>query len=99
LHSQLHHNGLLYRLILQKMALQRPGIFCLIVLLAVSHASNRANAEDADDTLQYTEKFLTSKIGHQMMHIDENMKAAMSGALKPQAVQSPKKVRSCRTCD
>lgn len=71
---------------------RQRAIFCLVALLAVSQASSLAIAQNAKDTLQYTERFWSSKIGYQMMHINDNMKAAMSGALKQQPPQSPQKV-------
>lgn len=70
------------------------AIFCLaLALLALSHASNSAHAQAVNDTLQFTEKWLSSKIGYNMMHISDNMKKAMSGALKQLPTQQEEKVR------
>lgn len=73
------------------MVLQRHAIFCMLALLAC--AGSMASSEAENEPLQYTEKFWSSKIGLQMLQINDNMKKAMSGALKQQPAQSPKKVR------
>jgi hypothetical protein len=75
------------------MVLQRHAIFCMLALLAYAAASSMASAEAENEPLKYTEKFWSSRIGAQMLQINDNMKKAMAGALKQQAPQSPKKVR------
>lgn len=68
--------------------LRQAAIF---VMLLAAHAS-MASAQNVSDTLQYTEKFLFSKISSEMLHINDNIKAAMSGRLKHQAPTSPQQV-------
>ena len=70
--------------------LRRLAIFT--ALLAAVHASQLAGSQTVNDTLQYTEKFLRSKIGYHMMHISDNMKAAVSGALKHRAATEKQQV-------
>lgn len=68
------------------------------LLAALLQGGQLASAQnDTLQTLQYTEKFLSSKIGYNMMHISENMKAAMSGALKHMPPQSAQQVRQIRS--
>lgn len=71
--------------------LQRLAIF--VALLAALQAAQPASAQN--DTLQYTEKFLRSKIGYHMKHMSENMVAAMSGALKHQPETAKQQASSC----
>lgn len=76
------------------MVLQRQAIFFFFMLAMLACATaDRASSEAGNETLQYTEKFWSSNIGLQMMQINDNMKKAMSGALKQSPAQSPKKVR------
>ena len=69
----------------------RQAIFCLVALLAFTHA-RLAHAQPSNDTLQFTEKWLNSKIGYSMQHVSDNMKKAMAGALKQTAEQAKQKV-------
>jgi hypothetical protein len=55
-------------------------------------AASLAGHAQAADTLQFTEKFLNSRIGYNLKHISENMNAAMGGQLKHLPVQAPKQV-------
>lgn len=82
--SQKHHVNSLHR----NRNMHRPAIF-LAMLLAASLAGH---AQAADDTLQFTENFLKSRIGYNLKHISENMQAAMAGQLKHLPVQAPKQV-------
>lgn len=68
------------------------AIFCLVAVVALAHNSNLASAQAANGTLQFTEKWLSSRIGYNMMHISDNMKKAMSGGLKQTPTQQPQKV-------
>jgi hypothetical protein len=68
--------------------MHRPAIF-LAMLLAASLAGH---SQAANETLQFTEKFLNSRIGYNLKHISENMQAAMAGQLKHLPVQAPKQV-------
>jgi hypothetical protein len=71
---------------------RRHAIFCLVAVVALAHTSNLASAQAANGTLQFTEKWLSSRIGYNMMHISDNMKKAMSGSLKQTPTQQPQKV-------
>ncbi len=70
----------------------RHAIFCLVALLALAHASTAAHAQPVNDTLQFTDKFLSSRIAYNMKHLSDNVKKAMSGALKQTPPQEPQKV-------
>lgn len=72
-------------------SLIRPARQLMALLLLGAIMS--AHQTDALEPLQYTEKFLFSKISYNMLHLTDNMKAAMSGQLKHEPESAPKKVR------
>lgn len=45
-----------------------------------------------NDTLEYTEKFLNTKIGNAIKHLPENMAAALAGKLQQQKETAPQQV-------
>jgi hypothetical protein len=75
------------------MVQRKTAALLAAVAVLACFGAQLAWAAAEEDTLQYTEEFLKSKINSAMLHLPQAVKAARNGTLKKAAASPPKQVR------
>jgi hypothetical protein len=72
---------------------RRTAALLAAVVVLTCFGAQLAWAAEAEDTLQYTEEFLKTKINKAMLNLPMAVRAARNGTLKKAAASPPKQVR------
>jgi hypothetical protein len=75
------------------MVRRRSAALLAALVVLACFGAQLANAAAEEDTLQFTEEFLKTKINKAMLNLPRAVMAARNGTLKKAAATAPKQVR------